>query len=424
MKRILLAVTALVVSMALVSSTGFAAGFRLPEQDTAALGMASAFVGQADDPAAVWYNPAGMTQLDGTQISAGVVGIYPVLTHENNTVNPGTTDVSQRDIHLPFHVYATHKMNDRIAFGIGINNPFGLVTDWDPTSSTRYVATFSKVVTAEVNPNVAYKLSDNLSAAFGIAYVHLRATLEKTINLGGVSPAFDRNFRLSGDGDGWGANAAVLYKAAPNVNVGLSYRSRIKIDVESGDVDVTGGPVPPALAPAKGSTSITLPDLIQLGVSYKASDKLTVNADLDYTLWSTYDRIVVTSSSPAFNATDEKQWHDVWCLRIGAQYQLSDQWKLRAGYLYDKNPVGEARFETRTPDSDRQGISIGTGYTMGNMTVDLAYMYLRFNNRTINDSWADNPETPVDNPFTPSNSLNGTYKSQADLFGITIGYKF
>lgn len=401
-------------SMMMASSEGLAAGFRLPDQDSAALGMAGAFAGQADNAAAVWYNPAGMTELDGTRMSGGVIGIYPTLTHENNTVNPGTTDVSQRDIHLPAHLYATHRVNDRYAFGIGINNPFGLSTEWDPeTSSTRYVATFSKVVMTEVNPNVAYKLNDDLSVAFGIAYVQLRATLEKTINLGGPSPAFDRNFRLSGDGDGWGLNAAVLYKVAHNVNVGLSYRSRIKIDVD-GDAELTGGP---AATSATGHTSITLPDLVQLGVSFKASDKLTVNADLEYTLWSTFDRIAVTSDNPLFNATDEKQWDDVWCLRIGGQYKLSDQWKLRAGYVYDKSPVGEAYFDTRTPDADRQGITIGTGYATGNMTVDLAYMYLRFNNRTINNSLAD------DLTATPT-ALNGTYKSQAQLAGITIGYKF
>jgi len=419
MKRSL-TVMAVIVSIMMASSEGLAAGFRLPDQDSAAMGMAGAFTGEADDTAAVWYNPAGMTRFDGTRMSGGVIGIYPTLTHENNTVNPGTTDVSQREIHLPVHLYATHRLDDRVAFGIGINNPFGLSTDWSPeTSSTRYVATFSKIVTMEVNPNVAYKLSDDLSVAFGIAYVQLRATLEKTINLGGPSPAFDRNFRLSGEGDGWGFNAAAMYKITQNVNVGLSYRSRVKIDVD-GDAELTGGPLPPSLAPGSGSTSITLPDLIQLGVSYKASDKLTVNADLDYTLWSTFDRIAVTSDNPSFNATDEKQWHDVWCLRIGGQYKLSDQWKLRAGYVYDKSPVGEAYFDTRTPDADRQGITIGTGYATGNMTVDLAYMYLRFNKRTINNSMADDDP----NPFTSDNSLNGTYKSQAQLAGITIGYKF
>jgi len=406
-------------ALTMLSSDGFAAGFRLPDQDSAALGMAGAFAGQADNAAAVWYNPAGMTRLDGTRVSGGVIGIYPTLTHENNTVNPGTTDVSQRELHLPVHLYATHRSNDKVAFGIGINNPFGLSTDWSPTSSTRYVATFSTIVTTEVNPNVAYKLNDGLSVAVGIAYVQLRATLEKTVRvviLPGPGNLGDHNFRLSGEGDGWGVNAAVMYRIAQNVNAGLSYRSRIKIDFD-GTADLTGGP---AATSASGKTSLTLPDLVQLGVSYQASDKITVNADLDYTLWSTFDRIVVTSNNPLFNATDEKQWHDAWCLRIGGQYKLSDQWKLRAGYVYDKSPVGETYFDTRTPDADRQGITIGTGYAQGNMTVDLAYMYLRFNKRTISNSLADDDP----NPFTPDNSLNGTYKSQAQLAGVTVGYKF
>lgn len=419
MKRTASVLTVLVVSMALCASASFAAGFRLPDQDAAAMGMAGAFTGQADGPAAVWYNPAGMTRLDGTRISGGVIGIYPVLTHENDTVNPGTTDVSGRDIHLPVHFYATHRMNDAIAFGVGINNPFGLSTDWDQnTSSTKYVATYSKVDTLEVNPNIAYKLNDSMSVAFGVAYVHMNATLEKTVNVIVPGPVLlgDHNFRLSGDGDGWGLNAAVLSRVSPNVQVGLSYRSRVKIDLD-GDVSLTGGP---AAASSTGQTSITLPDLIQLGVSYKASDKLTLNADVEYTMWSTFDRIVVTSGNPLFNTTDEKQWHDVWCIRIGGQYRLADQWKLRAGYVYDNNPIDEAHFDTRTPDSDRQGITIGTGYTSGNVTVDLAYMYLRFNSRTISNSQADNDI----NPLTPDDSLNGTYKSRAQLAGITIGYEF
>lgn len=412
MRKRLAALAAICLGIFIVfPATVHATGFRLPEQSASAMGMASAFVGQADDASAVWYNPAGMTQLSGTQVMGGLIAIYPAITHENNTVNPGTIDVSKREIHLPIHLYATYNTNDQLSFGIGVNNPFGLATDWDKTNSAaKYVATYSKVVTTEINPNFAYKVNGNLSVAAGIAYVKLRATLEKTTNLG---LGTDTNFRLSGDGDGWGVNAAVLYKISDSIGAGLSYRSRVKVDID-GNAELSGG------ASASASTSITLPDLIQAGVSYKTSESLTLNADIDVTMWSTYDRIVVESTLPLFNATDEKDWKDVWCLRLGGQYQLSDQWKVKAGYLYDKNPVKEERFETRIPDSDRQGISIGVGYAKGNISVDAAYLYLRFNNRTISNSLADNDA----NLLTPDDSLNGTYKSQAHLAGITVGYKF
>jgi long-chain fatty acid transport protein len=152
-------------------------------------------------------------------------------------------------------------------------------------------------------------------------------------------------------------------------------------------------------------------------VSYKASDALTLNADLEYTLWSTFDKLTIESNVAAFNTTEEHQWKNVACLRIGGQYKLSDQWKVRAGYLYDQNPVKEEHFETRIPDSDRQGFSLGAGYTSGNVTIDAAFMCLRFNKRTISNSLMD------DATATPD-ALNGTYKSRAQLAGITIGYKF
>jgi long-chain fatty acid transport protein len=178
MKRTLLAFVAAVTALVVCSSIGFAAGFRLPEQDSAAMGMASAFVGQADNPSAVWYNPAGITQLDGTRMSGGAVVIYPEMTHENTT---GTSDKTKSELHDPIHLYTTHKLNDSLFFGFGINNPFGLSTEWDQNSSTRYIATFSQIISTEFNPNVAYKFDDDLSVAVGLAYIRLRATLEKTL---------------------------------------------------------------------------------------------------------------------------------------------------------------------------------------------------------------------------------------------------
>jgi long-chain fatty acid transport protein len=403
-----------------VSSFAFAAGFRLSDQSASALGMASAVVGQADDASAVWYNPAGIAELDGTRIAGGVVGIYPSLAHEATS---GSTEVSEREIHLPPHLYLTHRINEKTALGLGLNSPFGLSSHWNGDSSVRYVSTFSHVMTAEVNPNIAFRLNDDLSVAFGAAYLRLRATLENIVRVQVPNPApppalldlGDRNFRLSGDGDGWGLNAALKYRISENVSVGFSYRSRIKVDVD-GTAELTGAPLP---FPGSGSasTSITLPDLLQAGVSYRATDSLTLNADLEYTWWSTYDRLVIASDNPAFSQTEEHRWKDVWCLRVGGQYRISERWKLRAGLVYDKNPVREEFFDTRLPDSDRAGVSAGAGYSMGRVNIDAGYMFVKFLDRTITDSLLDDL-TP-----TPA-ALNGTYKSEAHQAAITVGYRF
>jgi long-chain fatty acid transport protein len=418
MKRVICWLTAALLFLFLLSPESYAAGFRLPDQSASAMGMAGAFVGQADDATAVWYNPAGITQLSGTQVAGGLIAIYPVLTHE--TTND-TTDVAERKVHVPVHLYFAHKVNDKIALGLGVNNPFGLSTGWSDTSATRYVSTFSKIVTTEINPNVAFQANPSLSVGIGIAYVNMRATMEKLVRVVIPPPPAlvdlgDHNFRLSGDGDGWGANIAVLYKVSEPLKIGFSYRSRIKVDLD-GTADLTGEP---AAQSGTGSTSITLPDLIGLGISYKVTDRLNLNADLDYTRWSTYDRLVIVSDNATFNSTIEKQWKDVWCLRFGAQYTLSEQWKVRGGLVYDQNPVPDSHFDTSVPDSDRIGITAGLGYSIDRITVDAAYMYLKFLGRTITNSLADDDA----NPFTPPDPLNGTYRSQAHLVAVTVGYKF
>jgi long-chain fatty acid transport protein len=325
------------------------------------------------------------------------------MSHENTN---GTTDVAERKGHYPVFLYATHKLNDTISLGFGINTPFGLSTSWsNSNSATRQVATLSDIKTLEFNPNIAFKVNDKLSLAVGIVYAQVDATLDSMYPL---APTL--TVRTKGDGDGWGANAAAFYKATDNLNLGLSYRSEILLKV---DGKASVGPTSNS-----ATTEVTLPDILQLGASYKVSDKLTLNTDLWYTWWSTYDRLIIKSATfSGGSVTSEKQWKDVWTLRLGGQYKLTDQWKLRAGYLYDKNPVPEDHFETRIPDSDRQGVSVGAGYTVGNLTIDAAYLYLHMNTRHINDSTSDNATT---NP----NSLNGTYKSDVHLASLMVGYKF
>lgn len=399
------AVMTAVLLAAVWAGQASAAGFRLPDQDAAAIGMGGAFVAQADDPSAAWYNPAAMTTLEGTQMSVGIMTLAPVMEHQN--VN-GTTDTAERQMFLLGDLFFTTKVDDRVSAGLSLTGPFGLSTNWSALSATSRVAAFSRIISVDINPNVAYRLNDRLSLALGLDFMKLEATMEKML-----SPV--TLFRLDGQGTGWGANAAILYKAEP-VDLGLSYRSRIKVDVEDAHANVVGFP---AAFTNSVKTEITLPDLIEGGISWKLSDRTTLNSDLEYTWWSTYDRLVLESNT--FVAlglgpvqTDEKQWRNTWTFRLGGQYKVSDQWKLRAGYVYDQTPVQEAHFETRAPDADRQGITVGTGFTARGTTVDVSYMYIRFKTRHINDSLADGA----------SQVLNGTYDSHAQLLAVNVAHKF
>ncbi len=386
----------LVGLMGLASSVN-AAGFRLAEQDAKATGMGNAFTAVADNASAVWYNPAAITSLEGTNVSLGTVMIMPTMEHKNE-VGSTATDEIKKVTHTPPHFYATRKLSDQLSFGFGVNVPFGLSTEWEKTANTKYVATKSEVQAVNYMLNGAYKLGDKLSFAAGLSYVSVNATLNSM-----ASPTLEA--KLEGDGHGIGYNAAAMFKASDKLNFGVNFHSKVRADLE-GSLTTT------AATPVK--TALTLPDTLQIGVSHQCTDKWLFSVEADYTDWTTYRSIVIhRKSDNAVLSTAVKNWKSVWAYRLGTEYKYSDTWKFRAGTFYDNNPVQEKYFETRVPDTDRVALSVGAGYTKGSITVDVSYMYLIFKERKITDSIQDN-----------ANQLNGKYNSTAQLPAITVGYKF
>lgn len=388
-----------VLMLALIGLAGNAgaAGFRLSEQDAKATGMANAFVAVADDAAAAWYNPAATVDLDGMNLSMGSVMVLPAMEHKKTN---GTIERIDQKIHTPPHFYATQKLNNKAAVALSINTPFGLSTSWDKLSSaTKYVATKSEVVAFNYNLNGAYKVTDKLSAAAGVSYVTVNATLDRMI-----TPTIPAN--LKGDGHGMGYNAALMYKHNDQWNFGMSYRSKVKTDLEGDLITTTSKPV---------KTTLTLPDTMQVGAAYKYTSAWLFSAEADYTDWTTYRAITLKNrNTGAIEANDIKNWKSVWAFRLGTEYKINEAWKFRSGVFYDMNPVQQKYYETRVPDSDRIGMAIGGGYTHGNITVDASYLYLKFMNRHISDSTKDG-STDV---------LNGEYSCSAGLPAITVSYKF
>lgn len=385
------------VLMGLAGSVN-AAGFRLAEQDAKATGMGNSFVAVADNASAVWYNPAAITDLEGTNVSLGTVMVLPSMEHKNTD---GTTDKIEETTHIPPHFYATRKINDSMSLGLGVNAPFGLSTEWEKTSATKNVATKSEVKAINTNLNGAIKLSDKLSFAAGLSYAMVDATLNQ------MNPYVANNeIILEGDGHGVGYNAAVMYKYNDKMKFGVNYRSKVKAKLE-GDLAFSAvftGPV---------KTELTLPDMLQIGVSHQCTDKWLFSAEADYTNWTTYRNIIIKKKSDGTLAIpgtiSVKNWKSVWAFRLGSEYKYSDTLKFRFGTFYDNNPVKSQYFETRVPDTDRVALSVGAGWNRGNFTVDASYMRLFFIERTVDSATA---------------SLDGKYNSVAHLPAITIGYKF
>ncbi len=414
--------------LCLISTPAWGAGFSIFEQGAAATGMAGAFTAHADDPTAVFYNPAGITQLEGTQISLGVTLIKP--SAEMHAYNPYTQEWSEQEwetddqVFLPPTFYVTHKLMDNLSLGFGFGVHYGLGTDWSNNDDFPYVELVKKVdlQTKYMNPVAAFKINDNFSVAAGIYYV--LASVEYSRELGITEPNDPNNGEMKLDADNgsgdFGFNLG-LHGDFGQFRAGLTYRSEVDCGFEgTADFDVPGGMgLEPLFPDQDGSTTITMPASASLGLAYFATEAFSVEFDLNWMGWSSYDSLDIDFSQetthpatgePVVEDTSQlKDWDDVFSYRLGMRYNATDALSIYAGYLYDETPVPDKTLDPILPDSDRQSVQIGAGYKIGSLKIDASYMALFFDDR----------ETTTNIYYA-----NGQYEIFAHLFGLQFTYSF
>ncbi|MCK4358370.1 MAG: outer membrane protein transport protein [Candidatus Cloacimonetes bacterium] len=399
MKKIILLIITLSISSSLM-----AGGFQINEHGAKAMAMGGAFTGLADDPSAVYFNPAGITQLDGTQIMTGLTLILPSASFRGPSPEITEYDM-KKQVFNPINFYLTHKFNEKLYAGISVNNPYGLGTEWEEDWIGKYLAGKTEVTTFFITPVIAYKLMDNLSLSAGPTYAFGDVAISKKEGL------FDASINLEGKANSaWGFSAGALYEPIKNkLSFGLSFKSETKFEFE-GNVTSEGSPVvEPALPTGNISADLTTPMNLTFGVAYKLNPKLTLAADYQYIGWSCYDTLAVEfAENDEWNISAPRNYQDTYILRFGCEYKLNEKINLRTGILFDNNPVEDEWVEPSLPDADRIGFSSGLSYKLKDFSIDLAYLFLRFSEREI----------------TTSEILNGVYNSTANLIGINLSYKF
>ena len=326
-----------VVFVLFLSTSAFGAGFALYEGSARGNVLGAGLTASADDPSAVFYNPAGITQLKGKQIMVGLTAITPMITVET----PGAATVDNdftRNWFFPPHAYYTQQINDQWWGGIGLFSRFGLGTEFNPQWPGRYNSYYAEIQTVEINPNIAYKFNDKLSVAFGLNLTYLTLDLKKKLSPAVGSPEFE----LDGDSSGWGLNAAVQYKPTDWMQLGLTYRSRISQNVQ-GDVKVTPNVPAAGLRGMPATGDLSLPDMIFAGVNFNVRKDLTVGGGVYWTRWETYNQLQINFGAPfgptqARTQATPKNWDNVYRFMIGTEWKVNENWDLRLGYAYDQAP--------------------------------------------------------------------------------------
>jgi len=444
---------AVLVVLMFSAASAMAAGFRLPEAGAKAMGMGFAFTAQANDPSAIYFNPAGLTQLEGQNLMIGATYVkengaeFTGTTPLTLNTGTGTFDVrteTQKDLNffVP-NAYWTRKASPTFAYGVGIFVPFGLGQEYEnrQTSIFRNQVTKVEVMTFVVNPTVAWKVNDILSVGAGIDFMYGKAKLAQAgvVRLGAAPLDQVNIFQLDLDGDGtaWGYNFGALLLPSEHLKVGVSYRSPFHLEIKDADVKVrdinstvpfvpgAGGPFTAAQVfggtafDTAASTTLNMPATLALGIAY-VRDRLTLEADLDWTLWHNFETLVVDirNNNPLLpDAVRPEHWKDVVAFRLGGEYRVTDPLPVRLGFIYGPTPVPADTMSPLLPDANRLFYTAGAGYKLRNWTFDLAYMYVDKKDRTVSNQR---------NVAAPSigSGFNGDWKGDVHLVALDVGYRF
>jgi len=413
------------VVCSLVSTSLFAGGFQTGTQNARAMGMGSAFVGMVPDASAIYFNPAGLSNIKGFNLVMGTTLIMPTVDFTGPSPLTTTTSTVEKTF-TPINFYAAYALDNGITIGLGVNNPYGLGSEYPETWIGKRLAVKTDLKTFYITPTIAYKVNDFLSIGAGISYIvssvqFLQAAdippipLAPGVNLPAVSNV---KINLEANGDpALAYNLGVLITPLDWISFGFNFRSEATLYF-SGDLTFTGLPAKPTGFPighadlfpdGRGQSKLTMPWDMRFGVSVNPTKDITVNTDLMFVGWESYNQLEADfekNTAVWGDLISPKRWNNTFGLKIGGEYRLGDL-ALRAGYVYDGSPIPTTYMDPSLPGSNRNEFTVGFGYQITkNIRFDAAYQYISFTE--------DVADSKI--PF------NGKYENSTNLFGFNLGF--
>jgi long-chain fatty acid transport protein len=447
--------------LAALAPAASASNFQLTEQSVTSLGRAHAGgAAAAEDSSSIWYNPAGLTQLSDGEILGG----YSLIRFGADFTKTSAKDATGQDLSGgeggsvgklggPLFIYFAQPIGHDLTLGFGINTPFGLATKYDDDSIFRYQAIYSSVVVINYNPSIAWKINDQWSLGAGIDYQTMSVKLTNDIDYGaicfsqaspvtctslGLTPQqHDGFFSADASGHGWGWNAGALFKLNDKNRFGFAYRSKVTHDL-SGNATFTNVPTAFAAQPQFQDQSVTAgfdsPAMWSLSWAGQLDDHWTLFADWSRTMWSSFDSLDIKFKNLGTqDAVVDEGLSDSNRYAFGADYRFNDAWTVRGGLALDLSPVPDpvspcahptpqgctnnvnASRTARLPDGDRRWISLGMTWHMTEHSQwDLGYSHLFLGSSLAFDQ----------TNAAGGDRIVGTFKADADIFGLSYRYKF
>ena len=397
-------ITAPILAVASAASA-CALGIRIADQAPEATARGNAFAATADSPAAIYYNPAGITQLEGAQLKFGVYGVDFTSDYRSPT---GSKSETKGQIDAVPQLYATWTPTDLpLSFGLGIYSPYGLSLEWPDDSGFRTIAQKGSITYLTANPVVAWKVTSSLSIAAGLTANYSDAELSRGLFVPGDQ------FRFKGDDTAVGFNAGVRWQPQDKHAFGVTYRSATTMDYSGHSTLNSLLPFAPSYRTA-AEAKFEFPQNVVLGYSFRPTEKWNLEFNADWTDWDALNTVNLNQQGGAtvpltFN------WKSSWFYEFGATRQLPKGIAVSAGYIYSENSVPDKSFNPIVPDSDRHIFSVGVKQSVGHWNWALAYQFAYGPWRTVSGS---------SSPSFIGETADGRYQATSHALSLSIGCAF
>lgn len=431
MKRRILTVLLGLGVIAAGSGTALAAGFNIYEAGVRATGLGGAFTATADDGSCLFYNPAGLSFMDGSRLNLDFMLVAPRFKFTEAADfaagDPATGEVAHNSYFLPGASY-TKNGDGCLAYGVGLYAPFGLGVEWmNPDEWIgRQVSYDASIQTIYVTPAVSYKLGDQLALAVGVDLAVQKLELSKmTLNPDTGANAIDTHIEGTSKPNVTPA-LGLMFRPNDQLSIGAMYHWQKTMKYEDQDATMTdmGDLWATNLLAAVGgsdqkvSADFNLPSIFSVGAAFRFSERLAVEMNMVHFGWEHFDKLDIDfTDSVLLDQTIHFDYENRWQMRLGADVDvMQDKMKLMLGYVRDHTPQPPSSVSPLLPDSDRDDYSLGLLLRNGKWDLQASYMAVISAERT-NIVDGDRANTDLAYPV-------GTYKSVANIFGLGVGYHF
>jgi long-chain fatty acid transport protein len=383
-----------------------ALGVRNPSQDAAAIARGNAFVATADNPSAIYYNPAGITQLPGHQVRFGVLN-YLGLVSEYEAPDGRQARTRYRIEPVPQLYYTFTQEGSPVSFGLGIYAPFGLGLEWPDDTGFRTISIEGRLLHATINPTFAWQVHPTLSIAVGPTISHSVIELRNGIGFSATD-----EFRFKGDDTAHGYHAGVLWKPHRQWAFGANYSSATTLKYQGHSEQY------PYARPVGTAVEIEFPQNVSFGMSWRPTRSWNFEVGADWTDWTSVDTLTFHGAvNPVSLQTIALplNWQTSWFYHAGVTHEFPSGVFVSAGYFFSQNSTSEHNFTPTVPDTDLHVGSIGGGYRTKNWQWAVAVQLITGPRRLVDESQSTS---------LVGESANGRYKFCVPTLSFSLGYRF